>query len=248
MSFDYIREEGKAGRMAQRLMAVVCEGTRGRVYISPLPEHEDIASQVEADDYPVTDLPEQALGFRVQLYGMDQHWKLFTPRQLTALTTFSDLVKEAREQVLADAMQAGTLPDDDRPFLEGRNGPQAYADAVATYLGFVVNKMADLGNALNRWEPNAQCPRQLFARQAIPMVWDFAEGNPFSESSGSWNVLFRNLSNAFASPLFDYDRQGGAGVIQKDATATATYAANPIVSTDPPYYDNIGYADLSDFF
>jgi len=177
---------------------------------------------------------------------------------LTTLCIFSDLVKEAIVKIVADAQ---AINED---FRFHNQSSQDYANSVATYLAFVIDKLADLGNSLNRWEPNAQCPRQLFARQAIPMVWDFAEGNPFSESSGSWNVFFLNLEHAFSSPLFDFRRPKEANacqanvteestyelgrVMQCDATAETTYAMSPVVSCDPPYYDNIGYADLSDFF
>jgi putative DNA methylase len=128
-----------------------------------------------------------------------------------------------------------------------RELPEAYANAVATYLAFVLDKQADLGNALNRWEPIAQCPRQLFARQAIPMVWDFAEGNPFGESSGSWSVLLDNLMRSFRSPLFNFYRFADSSVAQMNAMELSG-VESALISTDPPYYDNIGYADLSDFF
>ena len=121
--FDHARQAGKHGEMKTRLMAIVCEGNRERVYLSPDKINEEIADCGLPAGYPISDLPEQALSFRVQLYGMDQHWKLFTPRQLTALTTFSDLVSEARDQVLQDATAAGTLPDDNRPLAEGGIGP-----------------------------------------------------------------------------------------------------------------------------
>jgi len=248
MPFSHIRSEGRSGRMEVRMMAIVAEGAHGRVYLDPLPEHAKLAVSVKPNWLPDAKLPDNPRDFKTPNYGMETFADLFTPRQLTALTTFSDLVKEARQQVLEDAKKAGTLPDDDRPLHEGGSGPQAYADAVATYLGFVLDKLADLGNALNRWEPNAQCPRQLFARQAIPMVWDFAEGNPFSNSSGSWDILFRNLEHAFTSPLFDFPRVGDSVANQSDATNPSTYISTPVISTDPPYYDNIGYADLSDFF
>ena len=176
--FDHIRTAGRDGEIGSRLMAIVCEGVRARVYLSPSPEHERTADCGLPDEYPITDLPEKALSFRVQLYGMDQHWKLFTPRQLTALTTFSDLVSEARERALADAQTAGILPDDDTPLDEGGMGPRAYADAVATYLGFILSKQADLGNNLCRWEPVAQCPRQLFRASSYPDGLGLCRGKP----------------------------------------------------------------------
>ena len=226
---SYVREEARAGRMGIQLMAIAADGGRGRIYIAPDEEHERIAnSAVVPDDVPDTDLPKQALGFRVQGYGMTKHRDLFTPRQLVALCTFSDLVMDARQRVLADG------------------GDSQYADAIATYLALTVDKLSDMACALCAWEPIAQCPRHLFARQAVPMVWDFAEGNPLGSSSGSWAVLLEGQGRAFSSPAFS--RGGIAGEVrQLDATAVSP-GESMVYLTDPPYYDNIGYADLSDFF
>src|SRR5690606_12838633 len=149
----------------------------------PDPEHEAAADVPIPADVPDTELPEAALGFRVQGYGMTRHADLFTPRQLVALTTFSDLVKEARDKVLADALAAG-MPEGDRLEAGGADAA-AYADAVAIYLAFLVSRLADLGNRLCGWEPVAECPRHLFGRQAIAMTWDFAEGAPLGRASGS---------------------------------------------------------------
>jgi len=246
MAFDFLRAEAKAGRMGTRLMAVVAEGTRGRVYLSPNPQMEAIALSAKPQDTPETNLPAKALGFRIQEYGMTKWRDLFTPRQLVALTTFSDLVGEARDLIRRDAIAAG-LPDDDKPLRDGGTGATAYAEAVGVYLGFVLSKQADLGNSLCRWEPVAQCPRQLFGRQAIPMIWDFAEGNPLGDSSGAWSVFVDGISKAF-SKTFAFVPQGAKGnVIQADASQQCI-STDKVVSSDPPYYDNIGYADLSDFF
>src|ERR1017187_5181819 len=130
-------------------------------------------------------------------YGLTTWGDLFTPRQLVALTTFSDLVQEARARVQRDALQAG-LPPPPKPLRDGGAGTTAYAEAVGVYLAFALSKQADLGNSLCRWEPVAQCPRQLFGRQAIPMIWDFAEGNPLGESSGAWVVFVDGIAKAFA--------------------------------------------------
>ncbi len=217
--------------MGMQLMAVVADSKGGRVYLPPSHEDEALAKQPTDYQAPETELPEQALGFRVQLYGLRRHRDLFTPRQLMALTTFSHLINEVHKRVQTDAR------DD-----------VAYADAVATYLAFLVDKQADLANSLNRWEPVAQCPRQLFARQAIPMVWDFAEGNPLGASSGSWVVLLDNLMRSFRSSLFDFKRLRRGFAKQQDATDAINGMSHPVISTDPPYYDNVPYADLSDFF
>ena len=246
MDFKYLRAEGKAGRMGSRLMAIVAEGPRGRVYLSPEKEMEEIAKQAMPEDVPDTAIPEKALGFRIQEYGMVKHKHLFTPRQLVALTTFSNLVGEAIEKCRQDAIRQG-LPDDGVGVDSGGKGATAYAQAVGMYLGFIIDKMADLGNSLCRWEPIAQCPRQLFGRQAIPMVWDFAESNPFSLSSGSWITLVNGLFKAFRNSFERVHKEYQGYASQADAM-NQKISRRKIVSTDPPYYDNIGYADLSDFF
>lgn len=235
--FTHIRAEAQAGRMGQQLMAVVAEGDRRRIYLEPSDTHIKAAETGRPNDYPSSDLPDKALGFRVQGYGMTQYSDLFTERQLTALCTFSDLVLEARSQIETDAVQAGMSSDQ----------ASQYGDDLATYLAFIVSKLADLANSLCRWEPNAECPRQLFARQAVPMVWDFAEGNPFSASSGSFGVLVDNLLRSVSNPLFDFHREKAGIVRQEDAT-TLDESRPVVFCTDPPYYDNIGYADLADFF
>jgi len=241
--FDHVRAEGKAGRMKAQLMAIVAEGARGRVYCSPSDEHTAIVAKAEPDWDPNTDLPEQALGFRVQLYGMTKHRDLFTPRQLVALTTFSDLVGEARERVRQDAIAAG-LPDDGMPLHAGGMGAMAYADAVAVYLGCAVDRAADAWSSLVSWRYGVEATRSTFARQALAMVWDFAEANPFSDSCGNWmGACLEWIDKAItAVPC----RDGWSK--QRDAANLLADIDRPLISTDPPYYDNIGYADLSDFF
>ena len=243
---DYLMTEARAGRMGARLMAIVAEGVRTRVYLSPTPEHEAIAHEVHAEWKPDVAFYQQALGFRVGNYGMTLWSDLFTPRQLAILSVFSSLVDEAREQIERDAVVAGML-DYEMPLCRGGSGATAYAEAVSVYLGFAVSKQADLGNSLCRWEPIAQCPRQLFGRQAIPMVWDYAEGNPLGNSSGGWTVLVDGIVNAFAKAFERVTARSSGHARQADA-GMQSISRDKVVSTDPPYYDNIGYADLSDFF
>jgi len=222
----YVRAEGKAGRLGQTLMAVVAEGNRQRIYLSPTDEHRAAADMPAPDDLPPGDLPDQALGFRVGGYGMTKFTDLFTNRQLVALTTLSDLVGVARAQVTA----VGATP--------------SYADAVASYLGLGVSRYTNFMNALCQWRPDAGKEQvgHLFTRQAIPMTWDFAEANPFSNSAGGWTPSFQFLPKA----IDHLPGSGVASVSQQDARSDTAVAA--LLSTDPPYYDNIGYADLSDFF
>ncbi len=229
VGYTHIKSEGHAGRIGYHLLAIASEGQRGRIYITPDDKHRNALNIPKPADYPEGDMPQQALGFVVQLYGPKQYSDLFSNRQLTALTTMSELVLEVREQIVRDG------------------GTQDYANAIRIYLAFLIDKLADLGNNLNRWEPNAECPRQLFARQAIPIVWDYAEGNVFSNSSGSWSVLLNNLTRSFQSDLFDFPRDI-AGTSFQCLAQQDNGLKDIMVSTDPPYYDNIGYADLSDFF
>lgn len=249
VDFKYIRAEGQAGRISARLMATVAEGYRARVYLAPTSEDEAVANVSLPDDLPQGDLPKEALGFRVQAYGMTQYVDLFTPRQLTALTCFSDLVSEAREHVLADARIAG-LPEGDR-LESGGSGAVAYADAVATYLGIITSRLTEYHCSLTTWANNPQMEilRNLFARQAIPMAWDFAEGNMLSESTGTHARMTEAVSKVVAylpasSDYFPAVRNATATQADAQSHSSSGY----LISTDPPYYDNIGYSDLSDFF
>ncbi len=241
--FDHIRNEGQAQRMGSQLMAIVAEGTNGRIYVSPSQGHEDIILKLDPEGIPESYLPEQALGFRVQLYGMKKHRDLFTPRQLTALTTFSDLVTKARDKVYRDAVAAG-YPDDGVGLEEGGSGARAYTEAICVYLAFGVNRLADRCSSICSWDVTRDNIRNTFARQAIPMTWDYAEGNPFSASTG--NFLG---ANEWVAKVVESSPCTEPGYAQQyDAVEAITLINKPLISTDPPYYDNIGYADLSDFF
>ncbi|UYP30515.1 DUF1156 domain-containing protein [Pseudomonas sp. Z8(2022)] len=183
----YIKAEGMAGRIGQHLMAIVAEGTRGRVYLEPTVEHEAIAAQAKPEWQPETSLPNDPRNFWTLNYGLDKFGDLFTPRQLVALTTFSDLVQEAIVHVREDALAAG-MANDGLGLDQGGMGATAYAQAVGVYLGFAIGRTADRGSTICSWDssPKMEALRNTFGRQAIPMTWDFAEGNPFSDSSGNW--------------------------------------------------------------
>lgn len=239
VELKYIRAEGRASRMGAQLMATVAEGNRTRIYLEPTAEHESAASVPPPDDVPSGELPNNPRDFKTPNYGMTTFADLFTPRQLTALTTFSDLVTEAREQVLADALAAG-MPEGDR--LEaGGTGAAAYGDAVATYLGLGVSRLADIANALCRWENTKEQIRNLFARQAIPMIWDYPDTTPFGKAAGSYTVSLNSIAKAI--------QVAGSTVGEaRQASADNRALGGLLISTDPPYYDNIGYSDLSDFF
>ncbi|MCY4102163.1 MAG: DUF1156 domain-containing protein [bacterium] len=242
LPFDYLRAEGRAGRMGHSLLAIVSGGDRRRVYLPASAVHEESALVDPPLDVPTERLPEKALGFRVQQYGMTRWADLFTPRQLTVLDTLCDLVVEARERVWADAAAAG-WDDDQMPLANGGSGAAAYAEAVSLYLAFVVMRVADRGSSLAFWQPGRETVANTFTRQALAMVWDFAEANPFSGSSGSLETATTWVANALAAlPA------GGAGAATQADAAKIASPRLALISTDPPYYDNVPYADLSDFF
>ncbi|CAM3009179.1 DUF1156 domain-containing protein [Skermania piniformis] len=238
---EYIRAEGRAGRMGSQLMATVAEGARTRIYLPPSAEHELAAEVARPTSVPNGELPHNPRDFKTPNYGITTWSKLFTPRQLTALTTLSDLVGEARELVLRDALAAGML--EGARLDDGGLGAAAYADAVATYLGLAVSKVADMNNSIARWKSTMDQAIALFARQAIPMAWDYAETMPLSgRSAGGFVTSIGGIAKVLDSVL---PRQPGSA---SQASARDRPAGTMVISTDPPYYDNIGYSDLSDFF
>jgi putative DNA methylase len=244
---EYVRSEGRAKRMDAQLMAIVAEGNRRRIYLAPNAEHEQIAAKAEPDWKPDCELPKKHRNFQTPTYGLPNVGDLFTSRQLVALTTLSNLVRgEVKSKIQQDALAAG-VNDDSVPLCNGGTGATAYAEAVTTYLGLSIDRLADRSSTICSWDAGYVKIRNTFARQAIPMTWDFAEGNPFSESTGNfqgatyWTVeTLRNLPYVgIKSGLAE----------QRDATTSVSEDSKPLVfTTDPPYYDNIGYADLSDFF
>jgi len=240
--FDYIRTEGKAGRMSVQLMAIVTEGGHSRLYISPSAEHEIIAKRAKPIWEPDTELPERALSFRVQLYGMTKHKDLFTPRQILALTTLADLVKDVRTIIKNDAAASG-IKNDDVPLNEGGENTTAYADGVATYLALAIDKASPYWCALSTWHTSGEQMQGVFGRQSLPMVWDFAECNPFGSV-----MSFERTATSVSSVLNDSVLNVVGRAFQHDSAAVLDIGERPMVATDPPYYSNIGYADLSDFF
>ena len=238
----YIKGEGIAKRMGARLMAVVAEGARGRVYLPPTQAMEVVAAKTQPTWMPELSLPNDPRNFWTLNYGLTTYGDLFTPRQLVALTTFSDLVGEARERIHQDAMAAG-LKDDPQGLEAGGMGAKAYAEAVSVYLAFAVSKATDRNTSLCSWETAMNRMRNTFGRQALPMIWDFAETNVFAGAGGD----FEGCVESLAKPLERLPASIPGHVRQCDAQ-TQEISAAKFISTDPPYYDNIGYADLSDFF
>ncbi len=242
ISGNYIKSEGKAGRMGSRLMATIAEGENGRVYLSPTDEMAAIVNEAIPSWYPNGDVPARLTGGTCVPYGMKEWRDLFTPRQLIALTTFSDLVQEIHEKIKQDA-HALELAGDPNCLEMDSTDVQNYSDAIAVYLAFLVSQVANHSSSVCGWNSANTQMRSVFARQAIPMVWDYAESNPFCHSSGSFNNLFERQVKA----LLTLGSKSSGFSLQADAN-NQIISTGKIVSTDPPYYDNIGYADLSDFF
>ncbi len=243
----YIRESGVLGTMGSRLMAIVAEGDRGRVYLSPTQSQEVIAVSTLPDWVPDMDINHNPRDIRTQLYGLMKYRDLFTSRQLVALTTFSDLVQKARERVKLDAIQAG-LPDDSQSLAEMGIGATAYADALAVYLAFVVSRLVDFNSTVCGWIPVVQATRNTFARQAIPMTWDYAELNVFSGYLANYSAALEKIVKAQEISFLKQYVSGRLSISLQIDASTQSISVGKVVSTDPPYYDNIGYADLSDFF
>jgi putative DNA methylase len=242
IDYPFIRSEGQAGRIGQRLLAVVAEGARGRVYLGPSSAHEILARSAEPTWKPDMSLPDNPRDFKTPNYGLTTYGELFTPRQLVALTTFSDLVGEARVLAERDAVAAG-LPDHGVGLEHMGGGARAYSDAVGIFLGLAVSKMADAQSSLCRWKPSMDQSIATFGRQALPMVWDFSEANALGGMAGDPLVSLNNMMRVLDS----LPALAGGSVHQVDAQKQ-TVSTSRFISTDPPYYDNIGYADLSDYF
>ncbi|MCZ7646220.1 MAG: DUF1156 domain-containing protein [Planctomycetota bacterium] len=242
MDGDYIKAEGKAGRMGARLMTVVAEGQRRRLYLSPTPEHEAAARKAMPKWTPEGSFIEDARAFTPFIYGLGEWRKLFTNRQLLALTTYTDLIPELIEKVQRDARES-CFKNDQTPIDKEGMGAFAYGEAVATYLSLGVSKIADSGNALVSWKASMDQPIHLFTRNAIPMVWDFAEPNAFGNAMGDFGVTLRNMAK-----VLDQLPATNAGNVRQSNAQSQVVSEAKLVSSDPPYYDNVPYADMSDFF
>jgi putative DNA methylase len=249
---DYIQEEGKAGRLSKRLMSIVAFGRNGRVYLSPDQIHETIALSVDNDDsvqharveFLNGGIPTRAMvtGGVCSAYGLSTWGHLYTSRQIKALLTFSDLVNYVQKQAEKDAIAAG-MSNDHIPLSDNGKGALAYGQAIGVYTALIISKLADRGSSLCGWDSSREGLRNTFGRQALPMVWDYAEGNPFSSSSGCFDNMLEWVTKCIN--MFPASTEGVAE--QFDAQSDCGFR-DIMVSTDPPYYDNIDYSDLSDFF
>src|SRR5258706_2358257 len=242
-SDDYIKAEGVAHRMRTSLMSIVADSSIGRIYLSPTSEHEEITKKAIPSSRPEGELANDPRAIWCVLYGLKTFSDLYTDRQLLTFTTFSDLVKVVREIIVRDAKERG-FSDDSKGLEQGGNGAIAYADAISVYLACIIDRAAFYGSSLTTWLPKDNALRDCMPRQGLPMVCDFAEANPFGKSSGDFITCTQTIANYLdiATP------NASAAVTQNDAPIIDFENSSLLVSTDPPYYDNIGYADLSDYF
>jgi len=239
ITYQYIRREGIAGRLGNRLMAIVAEGSRGRIYLSPTKASEETAHNAESTWIPELEINYHPRDIKTQIYGLTRYGQLFTRRQLAALNTFSDLVLEARERARQDASAYCTSDSD----LIKEGSASAYAEAVAVYLGMALSKLADAQSSLCRWKVTMDQSIATFGRQALPMVWDYSEANALGGMAGDYLVSLKNMMRV----VDQLPARPAGHALQIDAQSQ-DLSEGAVVSTDPPYYDNIGYADLSDFF
>ncbi|MBR6058783.1 MAG: DUF1156 domain-containing protein [Victivallales bacterium] len=242
IKYEYADDEANAGRMKQRLMAIVCEGRKGRIYLSPNEEHEQIALSAIPKWKPATACRGTfASNAQGRIYGFKTFSDYFTSRQLLTLNTFSDLIQEAHTKAIIDAKSTGMIDNNIR--LNNGIGATAYGDAITVYLSLAFDRLADRCSSICSWDVGYTKIRNTFSLQGIPMTWAYTEGNPFSECTGNWMAMVDWVWKVVIQlPL---SLSGKA--FQEDAQHQTT-TQNKILSTDPPYYDNVGYADLSDFF
>lgn len=242
ISGEYIKAEGRAGRLGLRLMAIVAEGHQGRVYLPPTDDAERIANSAMPEWQPELEFAKNSRHMTPWVYGLTTFGSLFTARQLVALNTFSDLVQEVRSKVKEDSIAAGGV-DDGLPLRDGGSAATAYAEAISIYIACALSKVANIGSSIASWMNDRGAFRETFARQALQMTWDFAEANPFANAGGSFATAIEKGAMSISTlPV------GGQGVVTQANASTQETSVSKVVSTDPPYYDNVPYADLSDFF
>jgi len=242
LNFGYIREKGKAGQIASKMVAIVAEQPRGRLYLSPDSEQELAANVNKPTDYPDALLPNNPRNFNTPIYGFESFADHFTNRQLVMLTTFCNLLKSISQIIEKDAISRG-MRNDHISLEENGSGARAYGEAICVYLAFIIDKLTDYHSSICSWNPPRDGLRNTFGRQAIPMVWDYAEGNPFSNSSGCFNNMVEWVTKCIN--YLPAENRGEASQIDAQSDCGLR---NVLVSTDPPYYDNIVYADLADYF
>jgi putative DNA methylase len=228
VKLTYIRNEGRCGRIDQTLIALVIDQPKGKTYVSPTADHETIAKSARPKWKPETKLPEKALGFRVQIYGMDEHWKLFSNRQLLALGTIKEIVDELYEE------------------LKRNSHDHTYLKGMHFFNIMTLDRLAQFNCSITRWKPSGDQTIPVFDRQTVPMIWDFTEANVLGGKGISWLNSIEMTAASIETVLSTIS--SSQSVKQFNAAKYKFDKKNLLISTDPPYYDNIGYSDLSDFF
>ncbi len=249
---DYADQEAEAGRMGILPVCIIAEGQNGKAYVEFT---ESMANSIISDSedyYRAHRISEQiptaqcrgtfASNAQGRYYGFHEFKDYFSKRQLVALSTLSSLVQEAQLQAETDAITAGRF-NDHIPLEKGGNGALAYGQAIGVYLSFLVDQLANQHSTMCGWDSSIGKIRSTYGRQGIAMAWDYTEGNLFSSSTASYKNMFERLCKAFVTlgslpvgKAKQFDAQSDCGL------------RGIMVSTDPPYYDNICYSDLSDYF
>jgi putative DNA methylase len=242
ISYDYIRSKTKQGKMKSTLIAMVTSGEEGRVFVSPDTYHQNVVENIHQEFRPDLKLAKNPRDFKTVNYGMETFGDLFTDRQIMALKTFSGLLEELRKKIIKDANKSDLISDE-RSLNDGGRGSMAYAEAISLYLSFAITKMADRGSTVCTWDASRASIRNTFSRQAIAMTWDFAESNPFSGLTGSWDSCVEWIWK-----VVENFNPASFGRVTQDDAQTVNLIDNVVISTDPPYYDNINYSELSDYF
>jgi putative DNA methylase len=241
-SDEYVKKMGLSHQLGSQMMAMVIDSDEGRIYKAPSLEQEAAANVPFPDDIPQGTIPDNAHWFSPPGFGLTEYSDLFSARQMTMLTTFCDLLRDVQDKVASDALEAGYSPEDG-PLSESGTGALAYGQAVSIYLAFVIDKMADRNTTVCTWNSSGGNPRATFGRQAIQMAWNYAEGNPFSTITGNFDTALKNIVEAIAKlPC------GSQCSVYQGNAITAEFPQNVMICTELPYYKNIGYAHLSDFF
>ncbi|MER9876809.1 DUF1156 domain-containing protein [Mesorhizobium sp. M0195] len=242
ITMNHVRAAAKSSPLPATLIAVVAEGSKGRIYVAPDDNQYEVARSAVPKSRPEMRISPDRRAFTPPDYGMHSFGDLFTDRQLVALNTFSELLHQVRVKIVKDS-QTAMASSEEIPLRDGGNGAKAYSEAVSVYLSLGVSRLSDIQNSLCRWESSKTQVRNLFGRQAIPMLWDFGENNLFNEAAGDFRTSLRSIIKVIER----FIPSGFGSALNQDAQ-TMTYLPGSVISTDPPYYDNIGYSDLSDFF
>lgn len=244
ISPEHIKNEGKASRMGTRLMAVILQGNRERVYLPPISSQENVSKLATPEWRPEVNISGSTQYLGTKPYGIERFDQLFTDRQLMALSEFSALIPKVIKKIEEDAVASGMSNDGIR-LESGGVSAKAYSEAVGVYLSFAISRLADYNSSVSTWKPSGEQVMQTFKRQAIAMTWDFPESNVLGNSAICWlNAVKYSAENLLAAGGLN----SPAGHSFQSDASTQDISTKKVVSTDPPYYDNVPYADLSDFF